>query len=216
MSTTIEAPANATAVLIDRHISETNGNRPALRYGEKRYAYHDVAALMNRAGNLLRRFGITPGQEALLLVTPSPALLACLLGAMKIGAVTIVVPGTEPPEAVATLIASRRPRLIIADAARVSALGDAASTSRLLVVGGTMGAQQSFVEAMRESGSSLGRATVPNDAPAVAVAAGGTLVWATHGQVVAGDAARGVGLLDGWDLGAALQRFARCEEVSIS
>ena len=52
------------------------GDKLAMRYGEKRYSYHDLAALMNRAGNMLRRFGVGPGDEILVAVSPSPSLVA--------------------------------------------------------------------------------------------------------------------------------------------
>ena len=65
MLSSIETTSNAAMLIVDRHIAENAGDRLALRYGDKRYSYHDLAALMNRAGNMLRRFGIGSGDEIL-------------------------------------------------------------------------------------------------------------------------------------------------------
>src|SRR5258708_2990718 len=92
MLSSIEATSNAATLIVDRHISDNAGDKLALRYGEKRYSYHDLAALMNRAGNMLGRFGVGAGDEILVAVSPSPSLLASVLGAMKIGAAAIVLP----------------------------------------------------------------------------------------------------------------------------
>ena len=74
MLSSIEGTSNAATSIVDRHISDNAGDRLALRYGDKRYSYHDLAALMNRAGNMLRRLGVGPGDEILVAVAPSFAL----------------------------------------------------------------------------------------------------------------------------------------------
>src|SRR6185503_465900 len=53
MAPTGEALANVTQAAVDRHITGADGQRTALRFGDKQYSFHDLAALTNRAGNML-------------------------------------------------------------------------------------------------------------------------------------------------------------------
>ena len=75
-------PANAAALLVDQHIAANRGDQTALRYGDRRYSFNDLAALANRGGNLLRRSEVRPGGSVVLLLSPSPAFFAALLGAI--------------------------------------------------------------------------------------------------------------------------------------
>ena len=63
MLSSIETTSNATTLIVDRHITANAGDQLALRYGEKRYSYNDLAALINRAGNMMRRFGAGSGDK---------------------------------------------------------------------------------------------------------------------------------------------------------
>jgi len=73
-----------TALAIDRSISENKGDQLAIRYRDKRYSYNDLAALMNRAGNMLKKNNVGMGDQILVAVSASPSLVASVLGAMKI------------------------------------------------------------------------------------------------------------------------------------
>ncbi|HEY7244799.1 MAG TPA: AMP-binding protein [Xanthobacteraceae bacterium] len=215
MLSSIEATSNAATLIVDRHISDNAGDKPALRYGEKRYSYHDLAALMNRAGNMLRRFGVGVGDEILIAVPPSPSLVASLLGAMKIGAAAILLPRSAARSAVDSLVSQRPVKLAIAEAARVSLFPQRESWP-VLVVGEAQGPCRSFVTEMRESASSLARSQIEQSAPAVAVADGDQLRWLKHADIAAAKPHSSVALmLDDWDLGEALSRFAHTDEVRL-
>jgi acyl-coenzyme A synthetase/AMP-(fatty) acid ligase len=217
MTTALEMPGNAAALLIDRHIAETNGNCVALRYGEKRYTYHDVAALMNRAGNMFRRLGVEGGQHVLIAVAPSPAWAASLLGAMKIGAVPVLIPCSEEGEELAAAVATLAPAAVVVDVDRASRLAGLANGAPLVTVGESTDAARSFVALLRESASSLARENVGEAAPAIAVVTDRRLRTATHDQLASeqsgGDL--GLGSMDGVDVEAVLRAFARCGEVAI-
>lgn len=214
MLSSIEGTSNAATSIVDRHISDNAGDRLALRYGDKRYSYHDLAALMNRAGNMLRRLGVEPGDEILVAVAPSPSLLASVLGAMKIGAAAIVLPKSTDKTSVETLLSARHPKLAIAEAARLSIFPQRESLP-LLAVGDAEGPYRSFVSEMRESASSLSRTSIEQSAPAIALADGEALRWFDHRQIAAGTLQNSAIMFDNWDLGDVLSRFARGEEARI-
>jgi acyl-coenzyme A synthetase/AMP-(fatty) acid ligase len=70
---------NVASTLIDALIASNRGDRHAFSYNDKRYSYQDVAALMNRTGNLLHGLGLEAGSRVLLLLPASPARVAGML-----------------------------------------------------------------------------------------------------------------------------------------
>jgi acyl-CoA synthetase (AMP-forming)/AMP-acid ligase II len=208
--------ANAASIIVDRHISENNGDRNALRFRDKRYSYHDLAALMNRAGNMMHRLGVHAGDAVLIAVAPSPSLLASVFGAMKIGAVPIMLSADAGQAAIASVSGNSKPKLLIAEAARLAKLGATGNIMVLIVGEGADGAK-SFVQEMRESASSLTRAAVANGTMALALLRNGDLLSFAHQQLAGVRSGADLALqLDGWNLGAALGRFARGEEEVIA
>ena len=81
---------NVASTLIDTLIASNRGDRHAFSYNDKRYSYQDVAALMNRTGNLLHGLGLEAGSRVLLLLPASPARVAGMLGAIKAGMVPVL------------------------------------------------------------------------------------------------------------------------------
>lgn len=209
---------NVTATLVDRHIAATRGGRNALRYGQSRYTFHDVAALMNRAGNMLRGLGVQADDHVLLLVPPSPALIAGLLGAMKIGAVPVVMTVPIDGGSIARCLAAAKPAVIVAHRSHLEAVESAEHvTAPVVVVGEDAGAHMSFVELVREAPSSLSGAPVATEAMALALFGDGGLITASHGQIaalIAAGEANG-GEIEGWSLTPALRAFASCEEAAL-
>lgn len=208
--------ANAASVIVDHHISQNNGDRSALRFRDKRYSYHDLAALMNRAGNMMHRLGVDAGDAVLIALAPSPSLLASVFGAMKINAVPIILPSDAGPAAIASVSGKSKPKLLIAEATRLAKLG-ATGNITVLVVGEGADGQKSFVQEMRESASSLIKTAAGNGSPALALLRRGDLLSFGHQQLAGIRSGADVALeLDGWNLGAALGRFARGEEEVIA
>ncbi len=164
MSQAIEADANVASRLIDRHVQANLGQKRALEYGDKHYSYYDLAALANRAGNLLKTLGVRPGAAVVLAMPPSPAYLGSLIGALKIGAVAAL--GQHPAPALALVHAVAL--------AQFAPLGP----EKLVVVGEVPQGYRSFVELMRAQASSLAAEALPAGAPAIAMP-GKTL---SHGE----------------------------------
>jgi len=82
-------PFNLTSYFVDRHIAEGRGSRTAIVYEGARYSYAEVAALVNQAGNALRRAGVERGDRVLIVLPDSPEFVAAYFGAIKIGAVPV-------------------------------------------------------------------------------------------------------------------------------
>lgn len=205
MSLVTEKQAN-TALAIDRSISDNKGDQLALRYRDKRYSYNDLAALMNRAGNVLKRMGVGVGDHIVVAVSASPSLVASVLGAMKIGATSIVVPAGVSGQAIPAL---SRAKLLIVEAPRVAEFGGV--KVKHLVVGDVAEGQPSFLQEMRTSSSSLGRLSEPQDTAAFGVAGPDGLVWFSQDQIANSDSKLGQ-----CDIGRILVHLTRGEEVTIT
>ncbi len=82
---------NAAAAFIDQHSAAGRGGRIALRWNEQAVTYAQLAANVNRAGNVLLRLGMRPEERVLLAVWDSPEFAYAFWGAIKIGAVPVPV-----------------------------------------------------------------------------------------------------------------------------
>jgi benzoate-CoA ligase len=105
---------NAATAFIDRHLSEGHGDRVALRFGQQSLTYAQVAASVNRVGNMLRRLGVRPEERVLLVVLDSPAFVYSFWGAIKIGAVPVPVNTFLRTEEYAYLLHDSRATTLIA------------------------------------------------------------------------------------------------------
>jgi acyl-CoA synthetase (AMP-forming)/AMP-acid ligase II len=147
---------NVATRFIDAHVQAGLGHKPALELTDKHYSYNDLAALANRAGNLLKACGVRPGDRVLILMPPSPGWVGSVIGAMKIGAVPALAPRATP-------------KLAIVHAAELGKAGSLAKEN-VVVAGDAPGGYKSFLELMRAQSSSLPATDLPAQAPALAVA----------------------------------------------
>ena len=82
---------NAASHFIDRHIAEGRGDKIAFIDDKGSYTYAELAARVNRAGNLLKAQGVQPEQRVMLALLDGIDFPAMFFGAMKIGAVPVPV-----------------------------------------------------------------------------------------------------------------------------
>lgn len=82
---------NAATHFVDRHIAEGRGAKTAFIDDKGSYSYADLAARVNRAGNLLKSQGVKPEQRVLIALLDGIDFPAMFFGAMKIGAVPVPV-----------------------------------------------------------------------------------------------------------------------------
>jgi benzoate-CoA ligase family protein len=83
--------ANACDYLVDRHVREGRGDRPALRYDGQVLSYQELYDLAASVHGGLAAAGVDPGDRVLFVCTDRPELLAGLLGAWRLGAIAVPV-----------------------------------------------------------------------------------------------------------------------------
>jgi acyl-coenzyme A synthetase/AMP-(fatty) acid ligase len=178
---------NVARLVLDRHVTEGRGQQGALRFGGKRYSFHDLAAIANRTGNMLKAAGVARGAMVLVILPPSPAFAATIVGAMKIGAVAALCSDVSEPAELRAVLARTNAALIVAHQDRVAAIAAAGAAKEAIVaVGQETGGYRSFIELVREQPSSLACEPMHPQAPALAIGAGETLTTFAHGQLAAG------------------------------
>lgn len=87
--------------LLDARVREGKGGRIALRTDDGDLTYAEVRSLANRWGNLLRDAGVEPEQRVLMGTLDTPDHVGALFGALKIGAVPVMVNPFQKPDALA-------------------------------------------------------------------------------------------------------------------
>ncbi len=224
MSQVADVMPNVATTLIDTLIASNRGDQHAFSYHDKRYSYQDVAALMNRAGNLVNGLGVAAGGLVLLLLPASPALVASLLGTIKAGAVP-VVGAPHDSEALEQCVAAARPSAAIVhenhlpNAERALA---AIPHDAILVVGTGLHDYRSFVQELRGQASWLAAESIGSDAPALGLWTGSQVEAISHAALAA--FVQGSGELRGPGnanseiaaIGAMLRAFSKGEETTLS
>lgn len=105
---------NLATELVDRHVAEGRGSRPALRLADRTVTYAQLLELVNRAGNELRAAGVEPEQRVAILLPDSPEFVAAFIGAMKIGAVPVPLNTFARPVELLALLEHSRARALVA------------------------------------------------------------------------------------------------------
>lgn len=92
---------NIADYFLDARVREGRGERIALRTDDGDWTYAEVQSHANRWGNLLRDAGVQPEQRVLIGTLDSPDHVGALFGALKIGAVPVMVNPFLKPDAIA-------------------------------------------------------------------------------------------------------------------
>ena len=186
MTQVAEATINVASTLIDALIASNRGDHHAFAYGEKRYSYQDVAALMNRTGNMIRAMGVRPGAKVLLMVPNSPALIASLLGAIKAGAVPILGVPPSDADALKLCIGVTTPSAVVIHQTYLASAESALSAlpaESVVVVGNDVQGRKSFIDAIRAESSWCSAERVGGDSPAIGLWSGSTLRLIGHAEL---------------------------------
>ena len=130
---------NLTSYFVDRHVEEGRGGRTALIAGERAVTYAELAALANRAGNVLRDLGVRVEERVLLVLSDGAEFVATWYGALKIGAVTAEAYTFLQPKDYAYYLDYTRAGVVVVDTTTLPAVREVACGSRwlrhVLVVG---------------------------------------------------------------------------------
>lgn len=217
-----DATSNVAATLIDSLIASNRGDRHAFEFARKTYSYQDVAALMNRTGNMVRARGVASGARVLLLLPPSPAFVASLLGVMKAGGVPVLGVPVDDAQALARCVTTIAPAAAIVHERYLDVAGPALESiadDAVVVVGNDVQGRRSFVDEIRAQPSWLVAAATSADAPALGLWNASALTILSHadlGAVIRGERR----LTDAEDpetakLAALLRAFANGEEATL-
>jgi benzoate-CoA ligase family protein len=75
--------------LVDRHVREGRGDRPAVVSEGRQVTYQELCENVNRVAHALTALGVGRGERVLLILLDSPEFVAAFLGAVKIGAIAV-------------------------------------------------------------------------------------------------------------------------------
>ena len=90
---------NIADLFLDARVREGRGAHPALLTDSGPRTYAEVQALASRFGHLLAGSGVEPEQRVLLALPDSAEFVGALFGALKLGAVPVMVnPGLPQAE----------------------------------------------------------------------------------------------------------------------
>jgi benzoate-CoA ligase family protein len=130
---------NLASYFVDRNVEEGRGGRAALIAPEGRITYDDLAALVNRSGNVLRELGVRAEERVLLVLADGVELVALWYGAQKIGAVTAEAYTFLQSKDYAYYLDYTRAGVVVADETTLDRVREAAGSSpwlrHVLVVG---------------------------------------------------------------------------------
>ena len=130
---------NAAAELLDRHVREGRGGRPALWFEGQTVTYADLLGWANRLARVLTAdLGVMPGNRVLLRGFNSPSMVAAWLAVLKVGAVVVTTMPLLRARELADVIQKARVNVALCDgrlteelrlaAERVSGVADAPRT----------------------------------------------------------------------------------------
>ncbi|GDY33283.1 benzoate-CoA ligase family protein [Gandjariella thermophila] len=107
---------NAADYLIDRHVRDGEGARPAVTCGERTLSYADLADEVHRVAAGLRALGVRPEERVMFCMADGVELLAGILGAMHAGAVPVPVSTMFTGAELAGVLADSRARVLCVSA----------------------------------------------------------------------------------------------------
>jgi 2-aminobenzoate-CoA ligase len=104
---------NVAAELLDRHVDEGRGDRPAVLFEGRRLTYRELQSAVDRIGKGLRALGVGPGDRVMIRLTNRPAFHATWLAVQKIGAVAVSTMPMLRARELAHVIDDAEPRVAV-------------------------------------------------------------------------------------------------------
>jgi benzoate-CoA ligase family protein len=104
---------NCVHHFLDRHVEEGRGSRVALRTADGELSYTGLLDLAARAGSAFLDAGVDYEQRVVLVLPDSPEHLACVWGAVRIGAIPVSLHTRLPADDYAYVCADCRPQVAV-------------------------------------------------------------------------------------------------------
>jgi benzoate-CoA ligase family protein len=98
---------------LDARIREGRGGRPAVLTDDRTWTYAEIQALANRYGNLLAAAGAGPDDRVLLALPDGADYVGALFGALKVGAIAVMLNPGLAEDDVAEMLDYTRARFVI-------------------------------------------------------------------------------------------------------
>jgi benzoate-CoA ligase family protein len=128
---------NVADYFVDRNVELGRGDRVALFTPQRTATYSELAALVNRVGNVLLELGARRGERVLLALSDGVEFVASWYAAQKIGAVTAEVYTFLQPKDYRYFLDYTEASVVVADPVTLDQLREAGIADRqVLVVGG--------------------------------------------------------------------------------
>jgi len=164
---------NIADVFLDARVREGRGARVALRTDTGTFSYAEVQALANQFGHRLAQAGVEPEHRVLIALPDRPEFVGALFGALKLGAVGVMVNPGLPAAEIAYFLDYTRARAVVtlsecAEAYRVAAR-DSRFARAVLAVD-----DEGFDRALAASPTELDTFPSHRDDPAIWLFSGGT------------------------------------------
>jgi benzoate-CoA ligase family protein len=129
---------NVADYFVDRNVAQGRGARTALLTEAGPTTYAELAALVNRIGNVLLELGVRRGDRVLLALSDGVEFVATWYAAQKIGAVTAEVYTFLPAKDYRYYLGYTGADVVVVDPVTLDKMREASGGAhRLLVVGGT-------------------------------------------------------------------------------
>jgi benzoate-CoA ligase family protein len=172
---TFEPPErlNIADYFLDARVREGRGERPALHTDAGTLSYSDVLSLANRFGNVLGEAGVEPEHRVLIALPDGPEYVGALFGALKLGAVVVMVNPALPAEDLGHMLEYTRARVLVTHRDVAAGLAEQVKSLRfakaVLVVG-----DADFDRRLGAAPSALETFPSHRDDPAIWLFSGGT------------------------------------------
>lgn len=157
---------NVAERFVDRNLELGRGDRVALFTPQGATTYSELAAVVNRVGNVLLGLGARRGERVLLALSDGVEFVATWYAAQKIGAVTAEVYTFLQPKDYRYFLDYTEAQVIIADPVTLGQLREAGTADRqVLVVGGTdlRDNEHDFATLVAEASETLNTAPTTRD-----------------------------------------------------
>lgn len=164
--------------LLDARVREGRGDRVALRLPERELTYRQVQRLANRFANVLVGLGARREERIFVALPDGAEFVGALFGALKAGAVVVMVNPELSAEALAALVDYLTPRVALIEGDQATrwgeALGLAHERCALLTVGAQAPGCPSLEELARTVADDFETVSTHRDDSAVWLVSGGT------------------------------------------